>query len=132
MTAFHQALYAFWSQFLYGTKTIPAYLSGKVPKDATFPYITFEVAHGDGFSFSVLTAFVWVKAESGINANQIRASILDEIERAIPITQTRIDYNGGFAYLTRNDTDFITYYDDPEDASVIGGRVSYIVRYYNT
>lgn len=132
MTEFHQALYAFWSQFLYNNVSIPAYLSGKVPNNATFPYITFDVAHGDGFSSSVLTAFIWIKAGSGINANAIRASILDDIERAIPITQTRIDYDGGFAYLSRNDTDFITYYDDPEDASVIGGRVSYIVRFYNT
>lgn len=130
MTAFHQALYAFWSQFLYNSKPIPAYLSGKVPNNATFPYITFAVQKGDIFSASVLTAFIWVKAGSGINANQIRASIMDDIARAIPMQGTRINFTGGYATIFRNTSAFMSYYDDPEDASVIGGRISYEVHFY--
>lgn len=130
MTALHQALYAFWSQFLYGNTPIPAYLSGKVPNNATFPYITFEVQKGDIFSASVLTAFIWVKAGSGINANAIRASIMDDIARAIPMQGTRMNFNGGYVTIFRNPSTFMSYYDDPEDSTVIGGRISYEVHFY--
>ena len=80
MTGIHQGLYAFWSQFSYGGKPIPAYLQGHVPEDAAFPYITFDVASGRAFATSVVTATVWCRAESGINVNAQRASIMDSID----------------------------------------------------
>lgn len=130
MTKLHQALYAFWSQFSYNNTAIPAYLAGKVPKTATFPYITFSVQDGDIFSFTFLTAHVWVKAESGINANLIRAAIMDDIKRAIPMGGKRIEYDGGYMNIFRNDSTFMSYEDDEEDDSVIGGRISYEVHFY--
>ena len=37
----------------------------------------------------------------------------------------------GFAILERNDAEFQSIYNDPEDKDVIGGRTSYILRNYN-
>lgn len=130
MTEVHQALYGFWSQFAYNNNPIPAYLSGKVPDNAVFPYITFNVQEGDIFSATFLTAQVWVKAGSGINANAVRATIMDDIRRAIPMQGTRIDHDGGYMTIFRNASTFMSYEDDQEDASVIGGRISYEVHFY--
>lgn len=134
MTALHQALYSFWNQFLYGQSTIPAYLTGKVPKSASFPYFTFDVKSGSFASVSLLTAFLWVKDTPGtsVSANATRAAILDTVCQAIPEGGVRLSFEGGYVYLFRNDSDFITYYDDPEDPSVIGGRISYEVHFYQT
>ena len=121
MTGIHQALYAFWSQFSYGGKPIPAYLQGHVPEDAAFPYITFDVASGRAFATSVVTATVWCRAESGANVNAQRAAILDSIDRALPEGDLRIDIPGGFVMLRRGSGDFHNYITDEDDKSVVGG-----------
>ena len=121
MTGIHQALYAFWSQFSYGGNPIPAYLQGHVPEDAAFPYITFDVASGRSFATSVVTATVWCRAESGVNVNVQRASILDSIDRALPEADLRLDFQGGFAMLRRGSGDFHSYITDEDDKSVVGG-----------
>lgn len=132
MTDVHKALYAFWSSFAYEQRSIPAYLTGKVPKEETFPYITFDVKDGAFASSAVLTAFVWVKAVPGVNANAVRAAILDSVASAIPEGGLRIrTLEGTLIYLHRNSADFLSYYDDPEDDTVIGGRISYEVKYYH-
>ena len=121
MTGIHQALYAFWSQFSYDGSPIPAYLQGHVPEDAAFPYITFDVASGRAFATSVVTATVWCLAESGVNVNAQRASILDSIDRALPEADLRIDIPGGFVVLRRGSGDFHSYITDEDDKSVVGG-----------
>lgn len=126
MKAFHQALYAFWSQF-----GVPAYLFGHVPDGAEFPYITFDASVGDFSGSDVLTAFCWHKARSGANVNAERAALLDAIADAIPVGGTLIAFQGGAAKIYRNSAGFQSYYDDPEDKSVVGGRISYEVHYYN-
>lgn len=122
----HRALYAFWSSF-----GIPAFLSGKVPDNTTFPYITFEVLDGESLSKNVLTAFVWCKAESGENVNAQRASYLDRIAEAIPENGAVVYLREGMLALYRNESGFLSYYDDPNDGSVVGGRVSYQVNFYH-
>lgn len=131
MTGVHKALYRFWSGFSLDGASLSAYLSGHVPDGAALPYITFDVADGDSFAASILTAIVWLKAESGVNVNAQRAQVLDQIARAIPAEGVLLQYSGGTIRLDRNPANFQSYYDDPEDASVIGGRTSYEVRFYH-
>ncbi len=134
MTAIHAALQAFWAQFSYGGSAIPAYETGNVPDGATLPYITYEVASGAMLGAGFLTAFVWIKNVSGADSQAKRAAILDLIAAAIPdegITLTLTGGHGSIA-LYRNDAGFMSYYGDPTDTSVLGGRVSVEVHYYTT
>lgn len=131
MTDVHKALTAFWGSFSFGGEAIPAYLSGHVPDGAAFPYITYEVADGSAMSRSVLTAIVWCRAVSGLNVNAQRAAILDSIAAAIPEGGTLVRLPGGMLALYRNSAGFQSYYDDPEDAAVIGGRTSYEIAFYH-
>ena len=130
MKALNQALYRFWSQFTHNGAPIKAYLMGQVPSKATFPYITFEVAAGEAFASTVLTAFVWCRSENGQSVNAQRAELLDAIAAQIPQSGRRIPFEGGFAVISRNPADFQTYYDDEEDETVFGGRTSYEIRFY--
>ena len=82
-------------------------------------------------SRSVLTAIVWCRAVSGLNVNAQRAAILDSIAAAIPEEGTLVRLPGGMLALYRNSAGFQSYYDDPEDAAVIGGRTSYEIAFYH-
>lgn len=116
----NKALNAFWNSF-----GVPAYLTGHVPDDAQFPFITFDAASSDAFSTAILTAFDWHKAVSGDNKINERAELMDDIAEAIPPQGRRIALTHGYIILYRNSADFQTYYDDQTDKSVIGGRTSY-------
>jgi hypothetical protein len=135
MTGIHGALQAFWGGFTYGT-AIPAYETGKVPKNkdgvptVTFPYITYEVIEGAYWGSTFLTAFVWVKKAEGTDWQVQRAAILDLIKAAIPEGGMHLDYADGNLFIRRNPTNFMSYYDDPNDATVAGGRISYEATYY--
>lgn len=138
--AIHKALYAFWSRFRLNGVPIAAYLTGLVPTmddgnggqevSVPFPYFTFSVSLGAGMTSGILTGTIWCRAESGVNVNDQRAKILGLVADAVPESGLRIDTDRGFFVLYRNTTDFQTYYDDPEDPSVVGGRTSFLVRYY--
>lgn len=121
MIGVHQALYRFWSQFSYGGEPISAYLEGHVPIGAAFPYFTFSVTDGKAFSTVMVSSTVWCRAESGINVNVQRASILDSVDKALPESDTRIDFPGGFIILRRGSGDFHGYITDEDDASIVGG-----------
>ena len=128
MKSVHIALMDFWEQF-----GIPVFLSGHVPEDQPFPYFTIEIGQSDAFSDSVLTAFDWHKIPnpetSNANIMAERADLMDRIAAAIPPQGVKIPLPAGFLILFRNSADFQTYYDDPEDESVLGGRTSYEIRY---
>ena len=130
MTGLHAALQAFWSSFTYGS-AIPAYEQGNVPDDAAYPYITYEAVEGAYWGSTFLTAFVWVKKESGVDWQAQRAAILDLIALAIPTCGTTVSFTNGNARLERNPSGFMSYYDDQSDTSVAGGRVSYEISFYN-
>ena len=123
MTGVHRALYAFWSQFA------PAYLSGHVPDDASYPYITFSVESTQPIGYTFLVAQDWHKAESGVNINAERAEMMDKIAEAIPPDGVKLTAGDGCIVLSRTDG-FQSYYDDPQDPAVIGGRTQYRVQYY--
>lgn len=132
MTDLHRALFAFWHEHFTTEdgKPIPAYLTGHVPDEAAFPYITFEVVQGAAFGMSVLVATVWLRAESGANVNARRAHILDQVADAIPHGGCTLRVGKGCARLYRNDAGFLSYVTDADDPSVVGGRISYQINYY--
>jgi len=136
MTGLHNALNAFWNGFTYGT-AIAAYESGAIPLDAngvpkvTFPYITYEAAEGAYWGATFLTAFVWVKKVSGTDWQAQRAAILDLIKAKFPTEGPKVlAFADGNLTLRRNPTNFMSYYNDPNDASVVGGRISYEAGFY--
>lgn len=133
MTGLHRALNAFWSGFIHGGRAIPAYLSGRVPEydpqtggawtdDALFPYITYEAIEGTAFGQSTTTAFVWLRKSP--TADAARAAIMDLIRAAIPYEGVRIPCEDGYIQLFPNESGFLSYYDDPEDKSILGARIS--------
>lgn len=124
MTGTHKALYMLWSSF-----GVPAYLAGHVPEGAEFPYITFSVSAGDAMEQDVLAAFNWHRAAPGVNVNMERAALMDRIAAAIPSEGVLIPTGDGRLFVYRNSAGFQQYYDDPEDAAIIGGRTSYIISF---
>ncbi len=127
MKSVNEALFSFWSGF-----GVPAFLD-RVPQGQTFPYITFEVIQGDALTSLPLTAFNWHKERPGVSLNAERSALMDAIADAIPPEGRRLPLNGGgFLVIQRNGAQFQSYYDDPEDENVRGGRTSYEVRYYTT
>lgn len=117
------ALYEFWSSF-----GIPAYREGRVPTDAEYPYITFNVVSGDALTSTTLIAQDWHKAPG---ATAAAADMLDEIAKAIPKTGTILPIGGrGFLAIYRNPGEWQSYVQDPEDSDVIGGKTKYVIRFY--
>lgn len=137
MTEYNRALYRFWSQFEYGGSPVMAYKAGHVPDDAVFPYVTFQAVEGAFFSSGMLTAFAWCRDRDGVSANSQRAALLDDVSRAIPAARgAKLKFDGGLVTLHRNDGNFLSDYDDPDNAErpegmkIIGGRISYEARFY--
>ena len=120
-----RALADFWSQF-----GVPAYVDDLVPDNATPPYITYDVSR-DGFGGIVpLTAYNWHKDTLGGNLE--RTEMLEDIADALPVGGLLIGVDDGYIILQRNDAGFQQYWQDPNDADVIGGRTAYTAQYYTT
>ena len=86
------ALYNFWSNF-----GLTAYEENTVPTDAKFPYITYQVVT-DSFGAEVaLTASVWYRDTSWVEAN----AKAEEISRAISRGGKTIPVDGGVLWLKR-------------------------------
>ena len=86
------AIYQFWSSF-----GLTAYEENTVPHDATFPYITYQLAT-DSFDREIpLTASIWYRSESwtGINAKT------EEISQKISRGGKVIPCDGGAIWLKR-------------------------------
>ena len=131
MYQFNRAIYDLWSSIAVDGQTFPAYLQGTVPEDATFPFVTFDVAKARALSTMPLSATVWIKKTNGSGQNAFRAAFLDAAARAIPQRGVRLDFDGGFCILRRSSGDFLTLITDPEDSSVIGGRIGYEATFYD-
>lgn len=128
MTEFHKALMRFWQQF-----DIPVFLAGCVDDQTAFPYITVNISEGNLMGATILTANSWHRrnpADSWTVAMTERLNVMDAVKKAIPAGGRFLTYPGGYAILNRNDDNFISYVTDETDPSVIGGRVSYEVRYF--
>lgn len=123
MRDINEALYQFWSGF-----GVPAYRAGRVPTDAEYPYITFEVVAGGFGSRTILTAHNWHKAPG---ATAAAADILDAIAREIPDSGFLMPVEGrGYLAIYRNGGEFQSYVKDQEDPDVIGGRTSYEAHFF--
>lgn len=86
------ALYNFWSGF-----GLNAYEENTVPTDAEFPYITYQVVT-DSFGAEIaLTASVWYRGTSWLEAN----SKAEEISRTISRGGKTIPVDGGVLWLKR-------------------------------
>ena len=133
MKELNKALQSFWSSFHNGLDTVPAFLSGHVPRGQAYPYITFDVTQAEPIGSTILTAYNWHKLNdmTGIGpANLERADLLDQIAAAIPPEGKVLPAGNGYLAIYRNAADFQTYYDDPQDEKVIGGRTSYEIHFY--
>lgn len=128
MTEFHKALMAFWQSF-----GVPVYLSGCVDDQAAFPYFTIDVELGSLRGQTILTAHSWHRrspADPWTGVMSERLQLMDAVQAAIPAGGRLLTFPGGYAILNRNDDNFIAYVVDADDPDVIGGRVSYEVRYF--
>ena len=86
------ALYNFWSGF-----GLNAYEENTVPTDAEFPYITYQVVT-DSFGAEIaLTASVWYRGTSWLEAN----SKAEEISRTISRGGKTMPVDGGVLWLKR-------------------------------
>lgn len=86
------ALYKFWSGF-----GLPAYEENTIPTDAKLPYITYQVVT-DSFGAEIaLTASVWYRGTSWVEAN----AKAEEISRAISRGGKTIPVDGGVLWLKR-------------------------------
>ena len=86
------AIYQFWNSF-----GLTAYEENSVPDDATFPYITYQLAT-DSFDREIpLTVSIWYRSESwtGINAKT------DEISQTISRGGKIIPCDDGAIWLKR-------------------------------
>lgn len=86
------ALYNFWSGF-----GLTAYEENTVPTDAKFPYITYQVVTDSFGSEVALTASVWYRGTSWVEAN----AKTEEISRAISRGGKTIPVDGGVLWLKR-------------------------------
>ena len=100
-----QAIDSFWSGF-----GIPAYDYSSVPDDATFPYITYEVATSSIGEPVLLTASMWFRDTSWMAISQGA----DAISQYIGMGGTIILYDGGMLWIKRG-TPFAQRMSDPDD-----------------
>lgn len=130
MMAFHEALMRFWQQF-----GLPVFVEGNVDDGTSFPYVTIRIAEGPLMGSVNLIATSWHKKKTGESmtvAMTERGEFLDAAAAAIPEEGAMIRYGGGYAILDRPPSDFLTYAVDEEDPTIIGGRVSYEVRFFRS
>lgn len=85
-------IYNFWNRF-----GLTAYEENSVPEDASFPYITYQLAT-DSFGNSVLlTASLWFRSSSWVEIN----ALTEDISEAIGMGGRILRYNGGSVWLKR-------------------------------
>lgn len=103
-----QAYYNLWSRFL------PAYDENRVPEDAVYPYITYQVLLDDIDAPVYPTATLWDKSTSWTYLD----SKLNEISSTIEDIMC-IKLDEGFMYI-RKGTPWGQRTSDPNDKTVIG------------
>ncbi len=100
-----EALYDFWSSF-----SIPAYDETSVPSDAEMPYITYQASVGPFEQLQNITASIWTKSRSWLEADQKA----DEIENYIKHMGCP-KINGGRYRVFIGDTPYAQNMGDPEN-----------------
>ena len=124
MSKIKAALYDFWAGF-----DMPAYLQDSVPDGAPLPYITYEATRPPGMNSLPLVAIAWFPPS--VDGNMQRTAFQDAVGTAIPEGGVLLPVDdNGFLVLDRNPSGFVSDYQDSEDKTVIGARVSYLTRFY--
>lgn len=102
------AMHAFWASF-----ELTAFEESSVPSgdDAPgFPYITYELVTDDLGESTAMTASVWYRSTSWVDAN----AKVEEIGRRIGYSGVLLDCDGGRIRIGRG-TPFSQSLGDPED-----------------
>lgn len=109
-----QAYYNLWSRF-----NLPAYDENRVPEEATYPYITYQVILGalDGPVYPLAT--LWDKSTSWSWLDSKLKEITRTIEDMSPI---KIDE--GYMNVTLAEGNSAERTSDPADSTVIGYRIN--------
>lgn len=103
-----QAQHQFWSSF-----SIPAYEENSVPKDPTFPYITYQAVSGGFEAILTVSASIWTRTTSWTQAD----AKADEIERYIR-SMGYPEIDGGRYRVYIGDTTFAQSMGDPNDDQI--------------
>ena len=104
-----QALYTLWSSF-----GISAYEENSVPKDAKFPYITYQVVI-DNFNNEIpLTASLWDRDKNGYSALLQNSIKIEEISQTIGMGGVFLDCDNGKIWIKRG-TPFAQNMGDESD-----------------
>ena len=104
-----QAFFNFWSRF-----NLLAYDENRVPEDAVYPYITYQVLLDNLDSPVFPMATLWDKSTSWTRLDTKEKEISDYIEDMLPI---KLDE--GYMNITKG-TPFARRTSDPNDKTVIG------------
>ena len=99
------AIYQFWSSF-----GLTAYEENSVPTDAQFPYITYQLVTGSLGNENQMSASVWYRGSSWVDAN----AKAEEISQAIGRRGAVLTCDGGKVWLKRG-TPFAQNMGDESD-----------------
>lgn len=115
------AIQAFWASF-----GLTAYEENAVPADAAFPYITYELVTDAFGGAAIMSASVWYRSTSWVEAN----AKAEEIGTAIGFSGKILHADGGYIWIQRG-TPFAQSMGDPED-DMIRRKVLNISAVYHT
>jgi hypothetical protein len=113
-----QGLWAFWSMV-----GIPAYAEGQVPKDAEFPYITYQKLHGDFESQVYPMGTIWTRDSSWEQADSYENQISQILEGG-----QQIEIDSGYIQIDKGNP-FSQQTGDDNDELVKGYRINLQVSY---
>ena len=125
MRNYAEALQAFFSSL-----GLPVYLQGKIPREASFPYVTYTPKQGDGLTTGQQLFFAFFKREDNADAFVQRAEFIESVKQMIPHEGVKIEYEKGRVVAERANNSFWTYFDDPTDRSILGVRFALNMRYF--
>lgn len=108
-----QALYSLWSRF-----NLPAYDENRVPEEAVYPYITYQVLLGNLDSPIYPMATLWNRTTSWTWLDAKEKEISAYIEDMLPIP-----LDEGYMNVTKGEP-FAQRTSDPNDKTVIGYRLN--------
>lgn len=115
------AINKFWNSF-----GIMAYEENSVPDDAEFPYITYQYVSDSIGGETLLTASVWYRATSWINANEKA----EEISRYIGLGGMILNFDSGKIWIKRW-TPFAQNMGDENDNLIKRKYINVIAEYFS-
>lgn len=101
------AINKFWNSF-----GLMAYEENSVPDDAEFPYITYQLVTDSFDNETLLTASIWYRGTSWVNAN----AKAEEISQTMGRSGTLLVCDGGKIWLKRGAPFSQSMGDDTDDA----------------